>query len=169
MSKTMVVSTLGCRGMKYPPTYERTSHMAVQTDGGRDSAASTLPYNDLELVETAVQTTVGPRLQGQTCRDCGQNMLGRRYVCSGCMSSELDQSLFGPFGSLYSYTVVRVSPKFAEAQLMGYVDLDEGVRLLALISADPDVLRCDLPVELVIGSDWYFKTSETKSAAETDD
>lgn len=130
--------------------------MVVQTNGGTDPVAVTLPYNDLGTEQLAVQTPLGPRLLGSVCRTCDQKMLGRRFVCSHCMGSDLEESLFGPSGTLYSYTVIRVSPRFSGPQPMGYVDLDEGVRVLALIDAELDQLECDLPVELIIGDDWHF-------------
>jgi uncharacterized protein len=143
------------------------SHMVVQNSDALDLTKTTTPYNDLEIEAPVVMTDAGPRLRGSTCRSCGLKMLGRRYVCSNCMSQELEETFLGPYGNLYSHTTVHVSPKFSGPQSMGYVDLAEGVRVLALLSAEDGRLGCDIPVELVLEDDWYFTPTQGTDEGES--
>lgn len=116
----------------------------------------TAPYDDLRGDSLALHTDAGPRLRGTQCRRCGFNMLGSRRFCSACMSDELAEVQFGPYGTLYAFTVLHVSAVFSEPQAMGYVDLPAGPRVLALLGEDVADLRSGLPVELTIDDDWRF-------------
>jgi uncharacterized OB-fold protein len=105
----------------------------------------------------AVMTAAGPRLRGSHCTECGLDMMGARRFCSACTSDALQERHFGPFGTLYAYTVLHVSAVFSRPQPMGYVDLPEGPRVLALLGEDPADLRSGLPVELTMDDeDWSF-------------
>nr|WP_306238745.1 OB-fold domain-containing protein [Ornithinimicrobium sp. HY1745] len=86
-------------------------------------------------------------------------MPGRRYACSNCMRTDLSTHRFGPAGILYSYTKVHVSPSSQEPYILGYVDLDEGVRVLAIVDGEFDDLHCDQPVELALvpSGDWAVR------------
>jgi hypothetical protein len=54
-------------------------------------------------------------------------------------------------GRLYSWSTVHVAAGRATPYTLGYVDLDDGSRVLALLDGDPGVLRIDAPVRLVPG------------------
>lgn len=95
----------------------------------------------------------GVRLLGSRCRDCGARFFPTRQVCFACTGRKLEETLLGPEGRLYSYTTVHVAPERMTPYTIGYVDLDEGVRVLAPIQARRDELRPDQRVHLVAAED----------------
>ena len=56
-------------------------------------------------------------------------------------------------GRLYSWSTVHVSASRPVPYTLGYVDLDDGLRVLARLDGDPGALRMDGPVRLVPGPD----------------
>lgn len=71
-------------------------------------------------------------LVGTRCRQCGAHFFPRRAVCARCLSEETEVVPLSETGSLYTYTVVHQStPEFTTPYILAYVDLPEGVRLLA--------------------------------------
>lgn len=54
-------------------------------------------------------------------------------------------------GRLYSWSTVHVSASRPVPYTLGYVDLDDGLRVLALLDGDAAELRMDGPVQLVPG------------------
>lgn len=68
------------------------------------------------------------------------------------MSTEPDPA--GPActtGRLYSWSTVHVSASRPVPYTLGYVDLDDGLRVLATLAGDIAELRVDGPVRLVAG------------------
>lgn len=125
-----------------------------------------MPYDDLAWSLEFDSDESGVHLLGMRCQDCGTVMAGRRYACSTCISRNLASARFGPGGVLYSFTHVHVSPVRSEPYTIGYVDLDGGVRVLALADVDPASLACDLRVDLVLGeSDWFVRPANVPESA----
>jgi uncharacterized OB-fold protein len=63
---------------------------------------------------------------------------------------------FGPRGTLYSYSTVHVSSSRPTPYTIGYVDFENGVRVLAQVEAGATPLACDQPVELrADGHRWF--------------
>lgn len=63
-------------------------------------------------------------------------------------------SLAGPAsasGRLCSWSTVHVSASRATPYTLGYVDLDDGLRVLALLDGDPGMLRIGASVQRVPG------------------
>lgn len=56
-------------------------------------------------------------------------------------------------GRLYTWSTVYVSASRPVPYTLGYVDLDDGLRVLARLDGDPGALRMDGPVRLVPGPD----------------
>jgi uncharacterized protein len=52
-------------------------------------------------------------------------------------------------GRLYSWSTVHVSASRPVPYTLGYVDLEDGLRVLALLDGDTSELRMDGPVRLV--------------------
>jgi uncharacterized OB-fold protein len=108
-----------------------------------------------ELVEIGADDA--PHLVGGRCRSCGARSFPRAAVCSECLSEEIDKIALPTEGTLYSYTVVHQAPKgWKVPYALGYVDLPDGVRVLAHIDAPADRLAIDLPVRLdtgIVGAD----------------
>ncbi|MBI4692471.1 MAG: OB-fold domain-containing protein [Gammaproteobacteria bacterium] len=84
-------------------------------------------------------------LLGGECAACGRRYFPRRDHCPGC-EGRLAECGLGDRGTLYTYTVVRVRPPLGlpAPYAVGYVDLDRGPRVFALL--DPQAVN-----ELAIG------------------
>jgi len=93
-----------------------------------------------------------PRLAGTRCRTCGTYYFPRRQVCAQCLGTDTETVPLSERGVLYTYTVVYQStPEFRTPYLLGYVDLPEGVRVLApLADLAVDDVRAGMPLRLVV-------------------
>lgn len=79
-----------------------------------------------------------PRVAGTRCRACGTHFFPRRAICARCLSTETEIVPLSGRGVLYTYTVVHQStPEFRTPYVLGYVDLPEGVRVLAPLAEIP--------------------------------
>jgi uncharacterized OB-fold protein len=91
--------------------------------------------------------TAGHRLTYQVCRACGQVVFHPRRHCTCCTSADLEWRDSAGAGTVYTFTVIRQNGHpFFRARIpyvVGFVDLDEGFRMLAEIAADPQTLRVD--------------------------
>jgi uncharacterized protein len=109
-----------------------------------------------------------PRLIGGRCGSCGAVAFPRPPSCARCTSSDIDEQLLAPRGTLWSWTVQRFRPKDPyigpepfEPYGVGYVDLDGEVLVEArLTMADTGQVEIDQleigkleigqPMELVV-------------------
>jgi uncharacterized OB-fold protein len=99
-------------------------------------------------------------LVGSQCRACGQASFPVAFVCFACLSGDLAPYLLPQHGALYTYTLVRVSPDRDVPYAIGYVDLPDGLRVLAPLDIPEAELRCDLAVHLVVADQgWSFAAS----------
>lgn len=91
------------------------------------------------------------RLQGCSCAACGTVAFPPRKVCAACRSTDVQHVLLGPGGTLYTYAIVRQAPRdFPTPYVIGYVDLDEGVRVFTRVIAEAERdLRLGLRVSLI--------------------
>lgn len=106
------------------------------------------------------QTAEGPRLLGSRCRSCDTPYFPRSAACHhpDCERSAIDDTTFGPRGTLWSWAVQNYPPpapaRFDEPYTpytIAVVDLDEGVRVVGRMSGDdPQRLRAGAQVELTI-------------------
>ena len=74
-------------------------------------------------------------LVGSRCAHCERHFFPMQQRCPAC-HSDLQRCVFGEFGSIYSYTVVRTKAPFSlpEPYALGYVDLaDVKLRVFALL------------------------------------
>jgi len=122
--------------------------------GTRQAVPPHRPPNPLADLEEAERSGVvsehnGARLRGSRCAQCRARFSPSRRVCFECGGRELEETLLGPGGTLYSYTTVHVSASRPTPYTIGYVDLDEGVRVLSIVEGDPGELRPDQRVRLV--------------------
>lgn len=77
------------------------------------------------------------RLAGYRCTSCEYPMLWGPPVCPLC-GSTTEPTEFGPAGTVWSSTVVRVPvPDRTPPYVMAYVDLENGPRILAHVGT-PD-------------------------------
>jgi uncharacterized OB-fold protein len=124
------------------------------------------------------ETTDGPRLLGSKCASCGTPYFPRTPFCHNpeCTERKVEDSLFGPRGTLWSCAIQNYPPppptKYDEPYTpyaLGMIDLPEGLRVLGRIATDePESLTPGIEVELVVekthtdpdGNDvvtWKFK------------
>jgi uncharacterized protein len=134
---------------------------------GEHVGAEVAPISDVDFSAVHIHaSTDGPRLIGCRCEACGALAFPKRAVCFSCGSRSLSEELLARTGALYSYTVVHVSSSRPTPYTIGYVDLDDGVRLLATVVGDASALRPDLPVELrADDAGFSFSAVETGVAA----
>lgn len=91
-------------------------------------------------------------LEGGRCKACAALSFPRAEVCTECLSLEVDGTALSSEGRLYSYSVVHQAPKgWKVPYALGYVDLPEGVRVLAHIDAPLQAIAIDQPVRLSLG------------------
>ena len=93
-------------------------------------------------------------LLGTRCRDCGIHLFGPATFCQSCTSANLEPVEFSSRGTLYSYTVVRVTPAGWPGPVpyvLGQVELREGPHVLAeVIDCRESDLRIDMEVALAL-------------------
>lgn len=93
-----------------------------------------------------------PRLTGGKCKSCGALNFPKRHVCAECLGVEIEDTDLASEGTLYSYSVVHQAPKGWDLPyVIGYVDLTDGIRVLAHIEGAPDTLRMDGKMRLGVG------------------
>lgn len=118
-----------------------------------------LPFNDLaRLNEPAFEIQQGVvLLKGSRSRTSGSLAFPRREVSLDGGLRDLEPVLFGPRGKLYSFATVHVSSTRPTPYTIGYVDFDNGVRVLANVEAAAGhALNCDQTVELrADGQRWF--------------
>jgi uncharacterized OB-fold protein len=89
-------------------------------------------------------------LQGSRCGHCGALAFPARAVCATCRRTGQEPIPLGSTGRLYTYAIVRQAPKgFPTPYVIGYVDLDEGVRVFTRVLSEPgQELRLNMPMSL---------------------
>ncbi|MGW3312950.1 Zn-ribbon domain-containing OB-fold protein [Streptomyces sp. NPDC001073] len=117
------------------------------------------PIADLESDSPLGEFPEGRRLVGTVCDHCGTTMIGTRVVCSTCVSRDVSRIALPTDGVLYSFTRLHVGG--AGPRVLGYVDLDDGVRTLADLRETTGPLRPDGPVRLGTDGDAWFFTAVT--------
>ena len=82
-------------------------------------------------------TPVG--LVGGRCATCGYPMLYRPPLCPYCGASTVERATFGPGGTVWSSTVLRI--RVADRKppaVLAYVDFDDGPRALVHVAGPAD-------------------------------
>ena len=92
-------------------------------------------------------------LIGMQCARCGTKAFPARTVCSHCgTDSGLEPVRLSSRGTLYTYSEVHVAPKdFPTPYVVGYVDLEDGVRVFGQIEGPASSLKPDQAVETTTG------------------
>jgi uncharacterized OB-fold protein len=90
------------------------------------------------------------------CEDCGKPFFYPRVICPYCHSRQITWVQASGKGKLYSFEIVyqRLNPRYklATPYVLAMIELEEGPRMmsnLVNIEPDPQVIKCDLPVEVV--------------------
>ena len=105
---------------------------AKSEDSPRETARTTVMRDPLDPRPRLVEVEdVTARLAGVRCSSCGYAVAYARPLCPACGGSVVEE-LFGPTGTVWSSTVVRVpTPSRTPPYGLAYVDLDGGPRVLA--------------------------------------
>lgn len=93
------------------------------------------------------------RLIGMRCPVCGTRAFPAKDVCHECGNEkDLEPVKLSPTGKLYTYSEVHAAPKgFPRPYVVGYVDLEDGVRLFGQVEHPAAELKVDEPVRVVLG------------------
>lgn len=90
-------------------------------------------------------------LRIQRCRSCSAYVFYPRSACPSCMGFDLEWVQARGTGTVFSFTVQhREAPGF-EGQapyVLAIIELDEGVRMMSRVVADPDAVRVGMPVRV---------------------
>jgi uncharacterized OB-fold protein len=106
-------------------------------------------------VEDGLFSQEPPALLAGRCRTCGGLRFPRRAVCADCQGSDIEEVALSATGTLYTFTIVRMSPPGYLGETpyaIGIVELPEGLRVSATITApDLDALEIgdDVAFELI--------------------
>jgi uncharacterized protein len=105
------------------------------------------PLPDLSEPDTGPfwAATKQHRLTYQACGSCGEIIFHPRRHCTNCLSTDLRWHDSAGGGTVYTYTVIHQHglPYFRGKlpYVLGFIDLDEGFRLLAEIDAAPETVQ----------------------------
>jgi uncharacterized protein len=105
-----------------------------------ESAFRTSPPNDFGLV-------------GSKCPECGATAFPRQEWCRNCLHGPgLDPYDVSMTGTIYSFTEVHAAPaRFNPPYVVAFIDLDDGLRILAHARTPAEQLRTGQAVQLVSG------------------
>jgi uncharacterized protein len=96
-------------------------------------------------------------LNGTRCPRCHMAAFPSRAVCHRCGGVDLAPAEIGPRGRLYTWTTVHVSGRRPAPYTLGYIDLPEDLRVLALVQGDTGSLHPGMAMRLVTaGGDLVF-------------
>ena len=114
------------------------------------------PASDVEYFPSSrpwLETEAGVCLVGTRCSACQTIAFPEKTFCNVCGGEQsLQRAVFSPFGTLYSYSEVHAAPKgFTVPYVIGYVDLEDGVRVCGQIEHPGSELRLDAAVRVVLG------------------
>jgi uncharacterized OB-fold protein len=81
-----------------------------------------------------------PRLVAGKCKACGALSFPKAVVCPACLSQDIDGAHLASEGVLYSFATVHQAPRnWIVPYHLGYVDLTDGIRVLAHIEGEPKI------------------------------
>lgn len=81
-----------------------------------------------------------PVLVGCHCKDCGTRTFPAYPVCPKCMSENVEREDMPKTGTVYAAATVHVGPaKWHKPFTVGYVDLDNGVRVFSHLKGNPQI------------------------------
>lgn len=81
-----------------------------------------------------------PKLAAGKCAACGALSFPKAIVCPACLSDEIATAHLASKGTLYSFATVHQAPKsWIVPYTLGYVDLEDGIRVLAHIEGTPTI------------------------------
>lgn len=116
------------------------------------------PWIESDVRETVATMETDGQIVGSECAGCGLAAFPSVRVCRRCQSPNQTSLVLESHGTLYSYSTVHVASGREVPYLVGYVDLADGVRILAPLQISAEEIRCELPVQLAEStSGWSFQ------------
>ena len=93
----------------------------------------------------------GPTLIGMACGACSARAFPYRDTCLNCGdAAHIERVALTGRGRLYAMTVIHhAAPGFQAPYAVGYVDLDDGVRVFTHLAGEPADHHLDAPVTIV--------------------
>lgn len=113
-----------------------------------------LPAMDSETDRTFWTAAAEGRLLIQDCPDCGQRQFFPRAWCHYCGSPAVEWLEAAGTGHVHTFTIIRRATElgwFADRipYVVGYVELDEGVRLCTnVVNCEPTSVEAGLEVSV---------------------
>jgi uncharacterized OB-fold protein len=107
------------------------------------------------------------------CRACGDAFRPARTFCPACGSDAIEREPLASRGKLFTWTTIEVggvSPLGPAPYVLGFVDLDDGPRVLALLDVAPDradrslALGKNVVVAPAAGADGTFLLARPEAA-----
>ena len=133
--------------------------MATNKDALGTIVATAVPIEDLRLAADArvVEGPEGYQFEGSECLSCNEKYFPPREVCFACSSKHMRSYLLPSHGTLYAYSRVHISLDRETPYDVGYIDLDDGVRVFSIL-AGAEAWTADMRVRLTsVSSDsWAF-------------
>ncbi|WP_349903432.1 Zn-ribbon domain-containing OB-fold protein [Parafrigoribacterium humi] len=118
-----------------------------------------MPIEDLRMAADAraVEGPEGYQFEGSECLSCGEKYFPPRQVCFSCSGTQMRPYLLPSHGTLYSYSRVHVSLQRETPYDVGYIDLDDGVRVFSVLASDGTPWAVDMRVRLTkVRESWAF-------------
>jgi uncharacterized OB-fold protein len=130
---------------------------AAQHSTGAILATDVAPLKDLTGQGSDFELQDGQvLLRGSRSLSSGSLAFPAREVCLETGARDMVPMSFGPGGKLYSFSTVHVSSSRPVPYTIGYVDFENGVRVLCQIETSDQMLQCDMPVQLrAEGERWF--------------
>lgn len=96
-----------------------------------------------------------PKLIGIKCNNCGEVIFPLKTICPNCCSKDVHETLIGPRGKLYSFTVIYQPAPIGYKGPVPYsvvkVEMPEGLRITGPSTiSDPSQFKIGMKMELVI-------------------
>ena len=96
------------------------------------------------------------KLRLPKCQDCGQTFFYPRVLCPRCQSRRIGWTEASGKGRLHAFGIAHQAFnrafKVAPPYVLALIELEEGPRMMSNlinVQADPNVVKCDMPVEVV--------------------
>lgn len=94
-------------------------------------------------------------LIGSKCQTCGEVVFPKKTLCPNCCSDQVDETLIGPKGKLYSFTVIYQLGPLGYKGPVPYgvvkVEMPEGLRITGYATEnDIKKFRAGMEMELII-------------------
>lgn len=143
-----------------------TSHHAL---GGQFCEAAHRPVADLDIKSREDFRIDGDAvlLVASRSASSGEMAFPQREFCPVTGARDMAPVTFGPRGVLYSFSTIHVSSSRPTPYTLGYVDFDNGLRVMAHVRADdPAHLRCDVAVRTGADAEgWFVEPLAAEDAA----